>query len=62
MASVAETGFAGQPFLTEREGEGNARRETGNVIYWLIRLDLKGTDEISFKIYDFTRMKVKHVD
>lgn len=34
---MAETAFAKQPFLIaviEREGEGNARRETGNVIYW----------------------------
>lgn len=57
MKLVAKTVFARWSFLIvviEREGEGNARREMGNVIYWFIRLGMKGIDEISFKIYDLT--------
>lgn len=58
MKAVARAAFPRQAFLIvviEREEAGDSRgARRGNVIYWFIHLALKGSDEVSFKIYDFT--------
>lgn len=55
--ALAQAALPRQPFLIvviEREGAEARGEHAGNVIYWFIHLGLKGSDEVSFKIYDFT--------
>lgn len=47
---LVQTGQHGESSLGGRE----RREKAGNMIYWFIHLGLKGSDEVSFKIYDFT--------
>lgn len=57
VKAVSKAAFPRQSFLIvviERQGMGTLEERAGNVIYWFIHLGLKGSDEVSFKMYDLT--------
>lgn len=56
VKAVAKAAFPRQSLIVviEREGMRTLEERVGNVIYWFIHLGLKGSDEVSFKMYDLT--------